>query len=51
MGRGPMDVKAFILRDLVLVRLRGVLTSVERQLTKSAERVDIVKAMRQDLRS
>ena len=23
MGRGPMDVKAFILRDLVVVRLKG----------------------------
>ena len=49
MGRGPMDVKAFILRDLVLVRLKGVLTPAERQLAKSAEGVDMVKAMRQNL--
>jgi len=25
MGRGPTEVKAFILRDMVLVRLKGVL--------------------------
>ncbi len=49
MGRGPMDVKAFILRDLVLVRLKGVLTPAERQLAKSEDGVEMVKAMRQHL--
>jgi len=49
MGRGPMDVKAFILRDLVLVRLKGVLTPAERQLAKSEDGVEMVKAMRQNL--
>jgi len=49
MGRGPMDVKAFILRDLVLVRLKGVLTPAERQLAKSDVGVEMVKAMRQNL--
>ncbi len=49
MGRGPMDVKAFIIRDLVLVRLKGVLTPAERQLAKSEDGVDMVKAMRQNL--
>jgi uncharacterized protein YbcI len=44
-----MDVKAFILRDLVLVRLKGVLTQAERQLAKSENGVDMVKAMRQNL--
>ncbi len=46
MGRGPMDVKAFILRDLVLVRLKGVLTQAERQLAKRSEGIEMVKAMR-----
>ena len=41
MGRGPMDVKAFILRDLVLVRLKGVLTPAERQLAKSEDGVEM----------
>lgn len=49
MGRGPMDVKAFILHDLVLVRLKGVLTQAERQLAKSEDGIEMVKAMRQNL--
>ena len=49
MGRGPMDVKAFVIRDLVLVRLKGVLTPAERQLAKSVEGVEMVKRMRQNL--
>ncbi len=49
MVRGPMDVKAFILRDLVLARLKGVLTQAERQLAKSGNSVNMVKAMRQNL--
>ncbi len=49
MGRGPMDVKAFILRDLILVRLKGVLPPAERQLAKSEDGVEMVKAMRQNL--
>ena len=49
MGRGPTEVKAFILRDMVVVRLKGVLTPAERQLAKNAEGVDMVKRMRQNL--
>lgn len=49
MGRGPMEVKAFILRDIVLVRLKGVLTPAERQLAKSEDGVEMVKRMRQNL--
>ncbi|MGB0910702.1 MAG: DUF2294 domain-containing protein [Nitrospirales bacterium] len=49
MGRGPEDVKAFILKDLVLIRLKGVLTPAERQLANNAEGIDMVKAMRQNL--
>ncbi len=49
MGRGPTDVKAFILRDMVLVRLKGVLTPAERQLAKNPEGVEMVKQMRQNL--
>ena len=35
MGRGPTDVRAFIIHDIILVRLKGVLTPAERQLAKS----------------
>lgn len=49
MGRGPEDVRACIVRDLVVVRLKGVLTPAERQLAKTAEGVDMVKRLRQNL--
>ncbi len=49
MGRGPDDVKAFVVRDLVVVRLKGVLTPAERQLAKTVEGVDMVKRLRQNL--
>lgn len=49
MGRGPDDVKAFIVRDQVLIRLKGVLTPAERQLAKTADGIDMVKRLRQHL--
>ena len=49
MGRGPTDVRAFIVRDIVLVRLKGVLTPAERQLAKTADGVEMVRRMRQNL--
>lgn len=49
MGRGPEDVRAFILKDIVLVRLKGVLTPAERQLAKTSEGVDMVRRLRQTL--
>jgi uncharacterized protein YbcI len=49
MGRGPDEVKAFIIRDLVVVRLKGVLTPAERQLAKTPEGIDMVKRLRQNL--
>jgi uncharacterized protein YbcI len=35
MGRGPKDVHAYLLGDLVVVRLKGVLTAAEQQLVKA----------------
>ena len=49
MGRGPDEVKAFIVRDQVLIRLKGVLTLAERQLAKTADGIDMVKRLRQIL--
>ena len=49
MGRGPDDVKASVVRDLVVVRLKGVLTLAERQLAKTVDGVDMVKRLRQNL--
>ncbi len=49
LGRGPDDVRAFIVRDVLLVRLKGVLTPAERQLAKTSEGIDMVKRLRQNL--
>src|SRR3954447_14210979 len=35
LGRGPKDVQAHLIGDLVLVRLKGVLTAAEQHLVKS----------------
>jgi uncharacterized protein YbcI len=35
MGRGPKDIRTYLLGDLVVVRLMGVLTAAERQMVKS----------------
>ena len=32
MGRGPLETKAYLVDDLIVVRLRGVLTRAEHQL-------------------
>src|SRR5438105_14488509 len=49
MGRGPEDVRAFIVRDVILVRLKGVLTPAERQLAKTEDGIEMVKRLRQTL--
>jgi uncharacterized protein YbcI len=49
MGRGPDEVRAFIVKDLVVARLKGVLTPAERQLAKTVEGIDMVKRLRQNL--
>jgi Na+-translocating membrane potential-generating system (MpsC) len=35
MGRGPKDIRAHLIDDLLVVRLQGVLTAAERHLVKS----------------
>jgi len=49
MGRGPKETRAYIVEDLVVVRLKGVLTPAEEQLTKSIDGKDLVKKMRATL--
>jgi uncharacterized protein YbcI len=49
MGRGPLETKTYIINDLVLVRLRGVLTQAEYQLAKvsgTSSGRDQIKKMR-----
>jgi len=52
MGRGPKDIHTYVIGDLVIVRLRGVLTAAEQQLVKAlaAEKGrDLLKQVRTHL--
>ncbi len=49
MGRGPLETKAYIIEDMVLVRLRNVLTQAELKLAGVSESKDgreLVKRIR-----
>lgn len=48
MGRGPADAKTHLIRDMVIVRLKGILTPAEHQLVK-AEGVELLKQVRTKL--
>src|SRR6202043_3972831 len=52
MGRGPKDIHAHLIGDLLVVRLQGVLTAAEQQLVKAlpAEKGrDLLKEVRTQL--
>ena len=52
MGRGPKDIHAHLVGDLLVVRLQGVLTAAEQQLVKTlpAEKGrDLLKQVRTQL--
>lgn len=49
MGRGPQETKAFIIEDMILVRLKGVLTPAEQQLAKNPEGMNLIKKIRSNL--
>jgi len=49
MGRGPNETKTYIIRDMVFVRLKGVLTPAEEQLAKNVEGSKLIKKTRMQL--
>jgi len=49
MGRGPTETKTYIIKDMIFVRLKGVLTPAEEQLAKTAEGADLIKRTRVQL--
>jgi uncharacterized protein YbcI len=52
MGRGPKQISAHLIGDLLLVRLQGVLTTAEHQLVKtlpSEKGRDLLKQVRTQL--
>ena len=49
MGRGPSEVKTHIFEDMIFVRLKGVLTRAEQQLTKGPDGIELIKKVRASL--
>ena len=49
LGRGPQEARTFFLNDVILVRLRGILTPAEMKLAESREGQELVKETRRQL--
>ncbi len=49
MGRGPKEADTFIIKDVILIRLKGVLTPAEEQLAKTTEGALLIKKTRVQL--
>lgn len=49
MGRGPQETKTYIMKDMIFVRLKGVLTPAEEQLAKTSEGAELIKKTRMQL--
>ncbi|HEX2959510.1 MAG TPA: DUF2294 domain-containing protein [Chitinispirillaceae bacterium] len=52
MGRGPLETKTYLVEDMVLVRLKGVLTKAEHKLIKSDRNTrarELIKQVRIEL--
>jgi len=46
LGRGPKEAKSFIVENLVVVKLQGILSPAERQLSHENGGVELIKKMR-----
>jgi uncharacterized protein YbcI len=49
MGRGPSETRAYIIKDMVFLRLKGVLTPAEEQLAKTPAGAEMIKKTRMQL--
>ena len=49
LGRGPAEARVFIVEDMILVRLRGVLTPAETNLAQTADGHALIKQVRRQL--
>ncbi|MDW7650826.1 MAG: DUF2294 domain-containing protein [Bacillota bacterium] len=48
-GRGPTEAKTDILRNMVIVQLKGILTPAERHLAQNKNGMALIKKLRQQL--
>ena len=46
LGRGPEEAKTFIVENLVVVRLQGILSPAEKQLSEEDDGIELIKQMR-----
>lgn len=49
LGRGPADVRTFFIQDMILVRVRGILTPAEVKLSETPNGRELVKESRRHL--
>jgi uncharacterized protein YbcI len=49
LGRGPQEVRAWIIQDMILVRLKRVLTPAEEKLAQDPAGYNLVKEVRRQL--
>jgi uncharacterized protein YbcI len=49
LGRGPLDARTFFVNDMILIRLKGLITPAERKLAESRDGQILVKETRRQL--
>jgi uncharacterized protein YbcI len=49
LGRGPVEARVFFVEDIILVRLRGVLTPAEMKLAQNPDGYELIKQIRRQL--
>ena len=49
LGRGPIDARTLFVDDMILVRLRGVLTKAEQKLSETPHGSTLIKETRRQL--
>lgn len=49
LGRGPLEARTFFISDMILIRLRGILTPAEHKLAETREGQVLVKESRRQL--
>lgn len=49
LGRGPHEARTFFVDDMIVIRLRGILTPAEIRLATTPDGIELVKRTRQQL--
>ena len=49
LGRGPLEARTFFIDDMILIRLRGILTPAEQKLAETNDGMRLVKNSRRQL--